>query len=152
MSGADTFSLTDGVVTIRSPVDGDAAILIAGRDEQFHRWLGPGAPTPAPVACIVVKGEIVGWVDYDDEHDHDWLEPGEVNVGYHVFARHRGRGYATRAVELLMQHLAAATENHTASLCIDPKNEPSLAVARRAGFGRAGVVNEQRYFKRSVRP
>lgn len=144
------FTLTDGVVTIRPPIDGDAALLIAGRDEEFHRWLGPGSPTPAPVACIVVDGAIVGWVDSDEEQHHDWLEPGEVNVGYHVFAPHRGNGYATRAVELLMQHLATATDKHTATLLIDAQNEASLGVAYRAGFVHAHDVNDQRYFKRPL--
>ena len=99
--------ITDGLVTIRPPGPGDAAVLIAGRDAAFHRWLGAGADVPQPVVCIVVAGEIVGWVDYDIDPDHDWLEPGEVNVGYNVFAAARGNGYATRAVELLLQHLAA---------------------------------------------
>jgi len=34
------------------------------RDAEFFRWLGPGAETPAPVACIWVDDELVGWVDY----------------------------------------------------------------------------------------
>jgi hypothetical protein len=52
-----------GIVTIRPPVDGVAAILIAGRDDEFHRWLGSGAKEPQPVGCIVVDNEIAGWVD-----------------------------------------------------------------------------------------
>jgi RimJ/RimL family protein N-acetyltransferase len=152
MTEPAAFSLSDGVITIRPPEAGDAVTLIAGRDEEFHRWLGPGAEKPAPVACVVVDGEIVGWVDYDDDRHHDWLEAGEVNVGYHLFARHRGNGYATRAVELLMQHLAEATDKHTASLLIHPQNERSLAVARRAGFAPCDDVNDQRYFRRAVRP
>lgn len=142
--------ITDGLVTIRPPGPGDAAVLIAGRDAAFHRWLGAGADVPQPVACIVVAGEIVGWVDYDIDPDHDWLEPGEVNVGYNVFAAARGNGYATRAVELLLQHLARDTDFRTATLLIDPDNDASLAVAERARFKPRGVVNGSRYFSRAV--
>jgi RimJ/RimL family protein N-acetyltransferase len=143
---------TDGVVVIRPPAPGDAAILIAGRDEAFRRFIGPGSDEPRPTRCIVVDDEIVGWVDYDSDADHDWLQPGEVNVGYNVFAPHRGHGYATRAVQLLLHHLAVDTGVHTATLLIDPANTPSLALARRLGFVPSGDINGERYFKRPVSP
>jgi len=79
------------------------------------------------VGCVHAGGQIVGFVDYDT--DQEWLEPGEVNVGYNVFAPHRGRGYATRAVRLLLHHLAVRTGYTMASLLIDPANVRSLALA-----------------------
>jgi RimJ/RimL family protein N-acetyltransferase len=142
--------LTDGVVTIRPPVPGDTEVLVAGRDEVFRRFLGAGSRSPQPTACIVVGDEVVGWVDYDA--DRSWLLPGEVNVGYNVFADHRGRGYASRALELLLHHLAGSTECNTATLLIDPRNERSLAVAARTGFKRCGDLNGNPYFKRSIAP
>jgi len=144
-----TRALSDGVAHIRAPDSGDAAILVAGRDEVFHRFMGEGDDNPSPVACVVVDGEIVGWVDYDV--DRTWLLPGEVNVGYHVFEPHRGNGYATRAVELLLQHLAEDTAYDTATLLIDPENERSLALARRARFDAHGEVDGNLYWKRSLR-
>lgn len=141
--------MTDGVVTIRPPEPGDAATLVAGRDEVFHRFLGDGDADPAPVACIVVGDAVVGWVDYDVERA--WLEPGEVNVGYNVFAEHRGNGYASRAVELLLQHLLRDTTYTVATLLIDPRNERSLALAQRCSFTLVGDLDGNPYWKRSVR-
>jgi hypothetical protein len=140
---------TDGLVLIRAPVPGEARVLVAGRDEAFYRWLGPGAGEPRPAGCIHVAGQIVGWVDYD--RDHDWLEPGEVNVGYHVFAPHRGHGYATRAVQLLLHHLSVRTGHTVASLLIDPANQRSLALAARIRAVAAAHPGG-RYFRRPVPP
>ena len=96
--------LTDGTVTLRSLREGDVALLIAERDAAFHRFMGEGSPDPRPTAIIEVDREVdraggivVGWVDRDHDALHTWLEPHECNVGYHVFAAHRGQGIAQRA-------------------------------------------------------
>ncbi len=152
--GARLRAVSDGVVTIRPLGQGDAAVLVAGRDEDFHRWMGPGQEDPSPTACVVVDGATVGWVDVDLERE--WLQPGEVNVGYNVFAPHRGRGYASRAVQLLGHHLALRTENRVMTLLIDAGNERSLALAERLGYSPAGGGRshpaDQRYFLRPVPP
>jgi RimJ/RimL family protein N-acetyltransferase len=140
---------TDGLVVIRAPEAGDARTLIAGRDTLFHRFLGPGPDEPQPVGCVHAGGQIVGFVDYDT--DQEWLEPGEVNVGYNVFSPHRGRGYATRAVRLLLHHLAVRTGYTMASLLIDPANVRSLALAERIGATAATHPGGQ-YFRRPVPP
>ena len=142
--------MTDGVITIRSLEEGDGARLIAGRDEEWRRWLGPGDDDPRPTACITVAGEVVGWVDYETDQDH--LRAGEVNIGYTVFVAHRGHGYASRAVALLI-NLARCTSFDTATLLIDLENSASPGVAARTGF----VVQDKTprdhnlYFKRTIR-
>lgn len=143
-------AVTDGVVILRPPRPDDARLLVEGRDEEFFRWLGPGAETPSPVACVWVDDELVGWVDYDREHD--WLRPGEVNVGYYLFPAARGNGYASRAVELLLLHLGRATQHTVATLVIDPENARSLALARRLDFVEKGELPRGLFFARDVRP
>ena len=136
------------MVTLRSPEPGDPVLLIEGRDEEFFRWIGPGANVPDPVACIWAEDELVGWVDYD--LGHEWLKPGEVNVGYYLFAAARGKGYASRAVALLLRHLEQETEYSVATLSIHPENTRSLALAGRLGFLEAGQVNGSQFFTRDV--
>jgi RimJ/RimL family protein N-acetyltransferase len=142
---------TDGVVTLRAPGPGDVELLMAGRDEEFFRWFSAGATGPRPVACIWVDDRLVGWVDYDLDDDHNWLRPGEVNVGYYLFASARGKGCASRAVELLLEHLTRDTEHGVATLLIHPENARSLAVARRLDFVQKSAVNGEPFFTRDLR-
>jgi hypothetical protein len=60
---------TDGVVTLRAPRGADSRLLVEGRDSEFHRWLGPGAEVPEPIAGVWVGSQLVGWVDYDLDHE-----------------------------------------------------------------------------------
>jgi RimJ/RimL family protein N-acetyltransferase len=142
---------TDGVVTLRAPEPGDMELLLANRDEEFFKWFGPDATGPRPVACVWVDERLVGWVDYDLDADHDWLAPGEVNVGYYLFAAARGKGHASRGVELLLGHLQRDTEHRVATLLIHPDNVRSLALARRLGFVQRGEVDSEPLFTRGLR-
>ena len=136
---------SDGVVTLCPPGIGDAASLIEGRDDESRRWLGPESSEPAPTACIIVNGDVVGWVDYDT--DREWLQAGEINIGYNVFADPRRRGYAARAIELLIEYLGRTTNYCTATLLINAENIASLAVAAKLGCEAHGNIGDSRYFK-----
>lgn len=150
--------ITDGVIAIRELRKDDGALLVAGRDTEFHRFLGDGDPDPRPTACIDLlpspgdraDAQLVGWVDFDVERE--WRLPGEVNIGYHVFARRRGSGIGTRALQLLMHHLALAGEHQVATLLIDAANTRSQALAARARFPRVEDFDGHPYFKRAIPP
>jgi RimJ/RimL family protein N-acetyltransferase len=145
-------ALTDGIVTLRGSTPSDVPALLAGRDDQRRRFLGVGSDEPQPTFCIVAEGEVAGWVDYDRDADHSWLGIDEVNVGYELFPSFRGRGLATRALQLMLHHLAVRGEHRVASLLIDPANAPSLALATRAGYVASGEIGDQRYFRRDIPP
>lgn len=135
----------DPSVSIRLSTPADTTTLIAGRDIESTRFLGEGDSEPSPAFCIIVSGEVVGWVDYDSHRT--WLKPGEVNIGYNVFAPHRARGYACSAVRLLFNHLAANTEHTVATLLINLDNEASVRVARRLDCQRQPDLDGSAYFK-----
>lgn len=111
--------------------------------------MGDGADEPRPTFCIVVDGRLVGWVDYDRD-ERSWLTHDEVNIGYGLHPDARGKGYATRAVQLMMHHLALATDVRTGSLFINRDNQWSLGVAARAGFGEPIELDGNPLFKRPV--
>jgi RimJ/RimL family protein N-acetyltransferase len=144
----DPLIATDGVVALMAPRPGDARLLVEGRDDEFFKWIGPGADEPSPVACVWADGQLVGWVDYD--LDHDWLQPGEVNVGYYVFPTARRKGYASHAVKLLLLHLSRDTDHAVATVLINRENEPSLALAHRLGFVEQGDVHGDAFLTRNV--
>lgn len=141
---------TDGVVELRPSTPGDVPLIVAGRDALFRRFIGEGSADPSPEFCIVVDRVVVGWVDHDRDDDRWWLAPNEVNIGYHVFPGHRGRGYATRAVRLLLLHLRESTDHDVATLLIHPDNIGSLLVAERNDFVRAADVDGRTFWRRQV--
>jgi RimJ/RimL family protein N-acetyltransferase len=149
MTAGDLRPLSDGTVTLRAPTVEDLSALHEGRDAEFFRWLGAETEVDPPLACLVVDDQVAGWIDYDVARP--WLENGEVNVGYFLLAPYRGKGYATRALELLLTFLSDETDYLVATLLIDTRNERSLAVARRAGFSRVDDIGGGAfYFKRAV--
>ncbi len=69
---------------------------------------------------------------------HDAPEDGRLELGYTVLAPHRRLGYASEAIVGLMDAAAADHDVHRFRLAIAPSNAPSLALAERLGFTRAG--------------
>lgn len=138
LSGA----LSDGVVVLRASTSADFAVVSASHDDAGRRYLGD--PHPDPWACIVVDDEVVGWIDYD--YGREWLEPTEVNIGFMVFAAFRRKGYALRALRLLVDKHLLDTECTRATMLIEPDNSPSLAVAQKSGFIEEDSVDGERFF------
>lgn len=140
-------ALSDGVVSIHPFAEVDRDALVAGRDAEFHRFLGPGDPSPTPI-CTIRKGEvIVGWIDVDDHRP--WLAERDVNLGYSVFGEHRGHGYATRAVNLMCRYLATLRPPREPTLLIDPHNTASQRVAAHTGFVPVDDIDGQQLFRRT---
>ena len=140
---------SDGVVTLRPPQPRDEPALVAIDDEQYRRFMGEPSGTLNATFSIVVDGEVVGWIDFDRDH-RDWLDHSQVNLGYAIQQRHRRRGYATRALLLMVRHLEATTDVETATLLISEDNEASLRLPGRCGFVDAGTIDGERFFVRRL--
>jgi RimJ/RimL family protein N-acetyltransferase len=138
-------SLTDGVVTLRTPDDHDLEAIAAGiADPDVVRWLGPAEGTArdvlqlnrrraaagSPTFCICEGGDRcigLAWLNRND------ADQSAGNVGYWLLPEGRGRGIATRAVRLVVGWARAHEIRHV-RLVTGAENATSRAVADRAGF------------------
>lgn len=73
----------------------------------------------------------VAYVDCDLANDH--VPHGEANISYSAHPGHRGRGYVSRAVRLMLEFLVDHTGCREAHIVIDSENAASLRVAAAVG-------------------
>lgn len=152
--------LSDGIVTLSPLCLDDVDAHLAGGDERLVRWLSGMPSTRASVEAYIrhcreqwvtggplrsfgirtVAETIVGTIDL--RFDGEGLASGQVNVAYGLYPSWRGRGVATRAVDLVCQYAAehGATE---AVIKVEPENSASARVALRAGFAFVRRICEQ---------
>jgi RimJ/RimL family protein N-acetyltransferase len=152
---------TDGVITLRPMTPDDADAHAAGDDAEQVRWLS-GKPSTRETALAwilrnmeswaaggpvfnfgieeVATGRLMGMVEANaDFAKMDGVEEREVNISYALYPNARGRGYATRAVKLILSFVAEGPYV-AAVIRADVNNRPSLSVAERCGFQPAGHV------------
>ena len=144
--------LTDGVVTLRPPDEGDLAAIDEGiNDPDVVRWFGP--PTSSAAGVLAANRE--RWehgsptfsVDDADAAcvGHVWVnvsatDPSIGYVGYWLLPRARGRGLATTAVRLLGSWAIPHLGISHLRLLTEPGNQASQRVAERSGFRRVEVL------------
>jgi len=89
---------------------------------------------------IEADGEPVGGIGY---WPTDWEGELMYETGWSVHTAHQGRGYATSALLLVIEH--AARYGHTDTLHAMPRadNAASNAVCRKAGFTLLGEVDDE---------
>jgi len=145
--------LSDGVVALRVPSEQDLpAIERRAVDPEVVRWMGPFEHTAREIlelnrarwlrgtratfsvcdpsdACV---GQV--WVEVDLRDSH------RGSVGYWLLPEARGKGFATRSVQLVSRWALGELGMARLSVSIEPSNDRSQAVARRSGFAKEGVL------------
>lgn len=150
MTGAEE-TLSDGVVILRPFEVDDIDPHVSGEDDEMRLWFGqPGPSTLDGMVEIVERwrgereagtrlmfavhheGQTVGWVEARPRRD-------VASLSWGIYARHRGQGYATRAVRLLVDHAFADLGVRRVEAEVDPRNVASQRVATRSGLRREGL-------------
>jgi RimJ/RimL family protein N-acetyltransferase/8-oxo-dGTP pyrophosphatase MutT (NUDIX family) len=149
-------TLTDGSLTLRPWRDGDVEQVLAGQDDEIAHWAGRPAPSRDELAATVADLR-TGWAEgtaagFVVEHAGDVVGSVEVrrtdthsgDLTWALYAGHRGRGHATRAVRALADWALTDTEEGGLGLSrvqarVDPANERSTRVATRSGLLREGL-------------
>ena len=85
-----------------------------------------------------------GMIEANLDNDACGLPAGEVNISFMVQSWARGRGFATRAIELMCDWLEGIEDVEVAVLRIDPDNTALLGMASRARFEDAGRITTPR--------
>jgi RimJ/RimL family protein N-acetyltransferase len=146
--------LTDGIVFLRPPAEGDAgAIFAACQDPQIHRFTALPAPyelhhatdwihaapeawrtrTAAPMVVLdVASDEILGACGLLEIHGD------QAEIGYWMMREARGRGVATRAVSLVTEWGLTDVGLSLIELLADVGNLASHRVAEKAGYTLTG--------------
>ncbi len=144
--------LTDSVVTLRPPDEGDlVAIGLGLHDPDVVRWFGQ----PVSSAAEVLTLNRTRWADGSPtfsicERDnacvgHVWMNRSTSDItagsiGYWLLAEARGRGLATRAVRLVSEWAIEDLGMKRLRLVTEPANHRSQRVAERSGFRRVALL------------
>jgi RimJ/RimL family protein N-acetyltransferase len=142
--------LTDGVVTLRplGPADAEDAVRLLSYPEVAATSYGDNSPKGLRRRCARaesawIAGERADLVITDaatgafaGDIGFHYLLPGlqEGMVGYSLLPAYRGRGFATRAVDLVARWAFDTVRVARLIAGTDPRNEASQRVLQRAGF------------------
>jgi len=151
--------LTDGVITLRRPVDADAASIsaavlaslpelspfmpwaTAGHDEAAAlEWIR-GEREPDEVQYLIVgdDGELAGGCGLNLFNQVNRY----ANLGYWLRSDRTGRGWATRATVLLARHGLTQLGLERVEIMMAVENEASRRVAERAGATFEGTLRHR---------
>jgi RimJ/RimL family protein N-acetyltransferase len=86
---------------------------------------------------VTAKDEVAGHIEFFRPVSY-W---DAFELSYQLYdERHAGRGYASEAVELLVDYLFGAKREHRIHLVIVPENAASRRIAEKCGFVLEGTV------------
>ena len=139
--------LSDGVVALRVPSEQDLpAIERRMVDPDVIRWMGP-SEHPAPELLELnrtrwTRGTRATFSVCDPNdacQGHVWVEvdPADSHrgsVGYWLLPEARGKGFATRSVQLISRWALGELGMARLLLSAEPSNDRSQRVAKRSGF------------------
>ena len=92
---------------------------------------------------LVQVGEIIGDCGLHTLADR----PGQVEIGITMACEHQGKGYATEAVNCLLDYVFGKIAKHRVIAVADTRNTPAVRLLERVGMRREGHFIENIWFK-----
>jgi RimJ/RimL family protein N-acetyltransferase len=99
-------------------------------------------PSPAQVAMghgefMIEKkdGTRVGHIGFGKDILHDWIE-----IGYDVLPSERRKGYASEAMQIMIDYLFLSKDIPRILICTDARNVAAIRAAEKVGFRKEGMV------------
>lgn len=129
------------MVTARTSLRAPEAVE---RGERVLLWLArrDGEELEGFLIRRIADGQVVGSVELSR------IARGNFHsayLGYEIGAEHRGQGYMSEALRLVLRHAFRTLGLHRVEANVQPGNDASIALVRRAGFTREGF--SRRYLK-----
>jgi len=154
--------LTDGVITLRPFRFEDIEAHVAGDDEASTRWLNEGHPSTlestrawieknqaswengGPVFNFAIEGvtdkKLVGMIEANTDYQSiEGCQAGDANLSYSLYPSARGKGFVTRALNLVLKFLKQKGIKKVV-IQVHPDNIASMRVPTRNGFLENGTV------------
>jgi RimJ/RimL family protein N-acetyltransferase len=101
-------------------------------------------PSPVQVAMghmefMIEKkdGTKVGHIGYGKDILHDWIE-----IGYDVVPSERREGYASEAIQIMIDYLFLSKDIPRVLVCTDARNIAAIMAAEKVGFRKEGIVRK----------
>ncbi len=150
MAAPPTLSAADVVLRPLAVSDAEALFVAHSDEETHHYWSGPAHESVEQTAQYIADT-----IAHPGAHCWAITEAGEEALGRIALFVQRagvgeigiimrrdatGRGLASKALNLVIEHGFTALDLHRIGADIDPDNTSSLSLFLRAGFQREGLL------------
>lgn len=131
---ASTDALIPLITSVPTTPDAEAALAFV---ERQHARVRDGQGYSFAIADSITDdavGQIGLWLSE--------IANGRVSIGYWLAARHRGRGVARHALQMISTWGSTLPGVHRLELYVEPWNEASWRTAESVGYQREGLLHD----------
>ncbi len=94
------------------------------------------------LAIRLPAGELIGDLGIHFEED-----PRQVEIGVTLAPEHQGQGFASEALQILLDRLFGIPRTHRVHASVDPRNAASIKLLERLGFRKEAHHRQSLWFK-----
>jgi RimJ/RimL family protein N-acetyltransferase len=101
---------------------------------------------PSPVQTAIGNREFmiekkdgtrIGHIGYGKDILHEWVE-----IGYDIVPSERKKGYASEAIQIMVDYLFLFKDIPRITICTDAQNTAAIRAAEKVGFKKEGIIRK----------